>query len=192
MCRTRYSVLSTQYGPTAHARNPEGVRLSPRPLGVLIRSDNAAPSCLRQWLSPLSSTVARFPRTPVLPVARWSLPVRSEPEGSGRTPPRLATIRCDSPESGRLRRPPASRSEERFACRGFRPKSVHPATRSIRRSGGFPPLRRWTRGSAVRVTLRAKALRVDENLRRPCATRQPNSVICFRVLAGVFAFLNPE
>ena len=163
--RALYSILSTQYVPKAHARNPEGVRLSPRPLGVLSRSDVAAPKRLLQRFSPLSSTVARCLRTPVLPGTRRSLPVLLEPGGSGRTPSRLSTVRCDSPESGRLRRPPAPRSEERFTDRATRPKSFRPATRSIRCSGGLPPLRRWARRPFVRVTLRAEALRVDEKLR---------------------------
>ena len=41
-------VVGSRYRPYANARNPEGVRLSPRPLGVLSRSDNAAPMCFQQ------------------------------------------------------------------------------------------------------------------------------------------------
>ena len=165
---------------------PERARLSPRPLGVLSRSDNAAPVRLRQWLSPLSSTVARLLRMLVLPGFRRSLPVRWVPEGSFRTPSRLATVRCGSPESGRPRRPLASCSEERSADRGFRPKSFFPATRSIRRPGGLPPLRREARRPLVRVTLRAEALRVDGNLRPPGVVRQLIPVVRFRVLLQVF------
>ncbi len=80
--------------------------------GFSIETACAISKYLRLRFDPSSSVSARFLRAPVLPFALRPLPVHAAPEGSIRTPPHLAAVRCDSPGSGRPRRPLASLSEE--------------------------------------------------------------------------------
>ena len=167
--------------PTRETPREFGFRLTLS--GFSAKTACAISTYLRLRFDPSSSVSARFLRAPVLPFARRPLPVRAAPEGPVWTPPHLAAVRCDSPGSGRPRRPLASLSEECDANPGSRPKPVHPEIRPILRTGSLPPLRRWARKPFVRITLPAEAVRASGNLRSVGALCQSNRLVCFRALA---------